>query len=536
MVIFASILQVLGGLALFLYGIQMLTRSMEKLAGNQIQVWLDRMTTTRIKAAAFGVAAAGILRSSGLVMVTMIGLINANLMTLEQAVGVMMGNEIGTTITAQIVAFDIKAFCFLFMAIGFIFIEFLPNGQWREWGEAILGFGILFLGMNLMSDALKVLAELQIVKIWLAAMGQNSLLGLFAGIITTGIIQSSSAVTGLVVAMGMSQIITLNGAIGILLGANIGSCVTGIIASARLSRGARQASVAQIVINIIGVLIFLPFVKPFAILVSHTSNDLPRQIANAHTIFNVATSAILFPFVPMIAGIARWISPEKVKKEEKLTAFIDERQYSMPPVALTEALRELTRIGEITASMLENSRLALINTDNDFIQKVLYEEGKVVDPLCKTLERFVNTLMQEDLSIIQQQRCFQLKNLLTDIERIGDLAENLAQVAFEKKEDNVEFSQQAMGELDQLFHQAHLTYSQALLALKNKDRKMAEKVCKMEIKFDELYWHARQGHIDRMSKGVCAAEADVMYTETLRHLERISDHADNIGVSVIRNN
>ncbi|MBN1314583.1 MAG: Na/Pi cotransporter family protein [Anaerolineales bacterium] len=534
MINFASILQVIGGLALFLYGVQMLASGMEKLAGNQIQKWLDRMTTKRIKAAAFGTAAAGILQSSSLLMVTMIGLINANLMTLEQAVGVMMGDEIGTTLTAQIVAFDVDAFCFLFMAIGFVCIEFLPHGQWREYGEVIFGFGILFLGMNLMSDGLGMLAELPIAEVWLAFMGQYTILGLLAGAVATAIVQSSSAVTGLVVAMGMSQIITLDGAVGLLLGANIGTCVTGFIASARLSRGARQASIAQIIINVVGVLLFLPFVKPFADLVSHTSSELPRQIANAHTIFNIATSVILFPFVPKIASAARWIAPEKEKQEVKLTAFIDERQYSMPPIALNEAMRELTRIGDLTATMLDNSRIALIDMDKDAIQKVLDQEREVVDPLCGTLERFVNRLMQENLSVRQQQRCFQLKNLLSDIERVGDLSENLAQVALEKFQDGVEFSPQAIGEIDHLFMHAHQTYTQALLALKSQDRTLADRVCSMEIEFDGLYWKARQGHIHRMNDGICAAEADVMYTETLRNLERISDHADNIGISVIR--
>ena len=233
------ILQVLGGMALFLFGVDKLSEGMEKLAGNQIQTWLDRMTNTPFKGAIFGAMATALIQSSSLLMVTMIGLINANLMTLEQAVGVMMGQEIGTTLTAQIVAFKVGDLCFLFIAFGFVLTEFIPKNGWRDYGEILLGFGVLFLGMNLMSDALKVVTQLPAVATWLALMGKNILAGILAGIVATAVVQSSSAITGLTVAMGISNTITLPAAISILLGANIGTCVTGFIASFRLSRASR---------------------------------------------------------------------------------------------------------------------------------------------------------------------------------------------------------------------------------------------------------------------------------------------------------
>jgi phosphate:Na+ symporter len=512
----------------------MLSDGMEKIAGNKIQEWLERMTTKRLKAALFGTSVTAIMQSSSLMMVTMIGLINANLMTLEQAIGMMMGDEIGTTITAQIVAFEVDNLAYLFVALGFIFIEFLPRGKWQDYGEVIMGFGILFLGMNLMSDSLKVLTTIPAVESWLVVMGQNVVAGLFAGTIATAIVQSSSAVTGLVIAMGISQAITLDGAVAILLGANIGTCATGFIASFRLSRAARQASIAQILINVIGVLIFLPFLSPFTELVRLTASELPRQIANAHTIFNVAVSAILFPFVNYIAWAARRLAPEEKEKEAKLTAYIDERQYGVPAVALTEAFKELIRLGEITAQMLEHSRLALVKGDVDAAQRVLEQEKGIVDPVTDVLEDFVNSLMRENLSTNQQRRCFQLKNLLTDVERIGDLAEDLAEAAQKKVDDEVEFSPEARQELDRLCQHAYDTYSLALRALQVSDRALAKRACRMEDKFDSLYMEARQKHIERLETGICQPEADVIFTETLRNLERISDHADNLGISVMR--
>jgi phosphate:Na+ symporter len=530
-----SFFQVLGGMALFLFGVRMLSAGMEKLAGNQLQEWLDRMTNRPIKGAFFGAVATALIQSSSLLMVTMIGLINANLMTLEQAVGVMMGQEIGTTLTAQIVAFKIGDLCFLFIALGFVLVDFVPHRDWREYGEIILGFGILFLGMSVMSGALKVLVEVPAAADWLVYMGQNLPAGVLAGAVATAVVQSSSAITGLVVAMGMSGAITLPGAIALLLGANVGTCVTGFIASLRLSRSARRASIAQIFINVIGVLLFLPFISPFTTLVSRTSSILPRQIANAHTIFNVVVSVVLFPFVRHVARAAELLVPKSAEEEKpKLTAYIDERLYRLPPVALTEALRELNRMGEVTAQMIECGRLALVEGDMDAAEWVLEQEDGFVDPLCVVLEGFVNTLMQGNLSVSQQRRCFQLKNLTTDIERVGDLTENLAQAAQKKVHRNVRFSPQATEELNRLCQHTHRTYVYALQALRDSDQPLARWACRLEDEFDKLYLEARQGHIDRLNAGICQPEADVLFIESLRNLERISDHADNLGISVMR--
>jgi phosphate:Na+ symporter len=530
------VLQVLGGMALFLFGVDKLSEGMEKLAGNRIQMWLDRMTNSPVKGAAFGTVATALIQSSSLLMVTMIGLINANLMTLEQAVGVMMGQEIGTTLTAQIVAFKLGDFCFLFIALGFVLIEFVHANGWRDYGEILLGFGVLFLGMNLMSGALRIVTQVPLVATWLALMGKNVLAGVLAGTIATAVVQSSSAITGLAVAMGISNAITLPAAIAILLGANIGTCVTGLIASFRLSRASRRASIAQILINVFGVLLFVPFVTPFAGLVSMTSAVLPRQIANAHTIFNIAVSALLFPFVRQIARLVERLVPEERKATQpKLTAYIDDRQFRIPQVALQEAFRELHRLGEVTAQMLETSRRAMLEQDVDAMQWVLDQESGFVDPVSRALDGFINGLLQQNLSARQQRLCLQVKHLVTDIERIGDLTENLAEAAQKRVEHQVDFSLQAIEDIDRLCLHAHRTYMCALDALRDRDRVLAKQACDLESAFDRMYLEARQGHIQRLAEGTCQPEADVVYVEWLRNLERISDHADNLGISVSRN-
>jgi phosphate:Na+ symporter len=529
-------LQVLGGLALFLYGISMLSAGMEKLTGDQIQKWLDRMTSRRITSALFGTVATALIHSSGLLMVTMIGLINANLMTVEQSIGVMLGQEIGTTLTAQIVAFNIGNFNMLFVVAGVIIFEFYKHKDWKKYGEISFGIGIVFLGMTLMSGALSKLVEVPWVGGVLATMGQYPLAGVLAGVVVTAIVQSSTAVTSITVAMGMSQVITLEGAVGIILGANIGSCVTGLIASLRLSPAARQASTAQILINAVGVALFLPFISQYSQLVKHTSADLPRQIANAHTFFNVIVSLLLFPFVKQIAWVARRLVPTRPRDEKiKLTAYIDEMQFSVPAVALNEASRELVRLGEGTVQMLEQSCLALINQDEALARKVMEQEDGFVDPVFKIVVDFVNKLLlQEDLTPAHKKRCFQLKNLLMDIERIGDMSEDIAQMALMRIQDHVTFSSAAVDELGQLWKQAQHTYIVALKAFETSDKVMAKEACDLESEFDRVYWQVRHRHIERLDGGVCNPEANVIFTEVLRLLERVSDHADNLGVSVMR--
>ncbi len=526
---------ILGGLALLLYGIRLLSTGMEKLTGDQIQRWLDRVTSNRLKSAGFGAFATAMIHSSGLLMVTMIGLINANLMSVHQAIGVMLGQEIGTTFTAQIVAFDIGKINLLFIVAGVVILEFVQDNDWKKYGEICLGIGLVFTAMGFMSSALKELMGIAWVANGLVTMGQYPLIGVLAGLIITSITQSSTAVTSMTVAMGMSQAITIEGAVGIILGANIGSCITGFIASLRLSRAARQASIAQISINIFGVILFLPIIHQFAGLISHTSASLARQVANAHSIFNIAVSAVLFPFVKQIAWLAKKLVPEKAECEKpKLTTYIDDMQLNVPAVALTEAAREMSKLAEVTARMVESSCQALIEKDKAAAESVIVQEQKFVDPVFKLLSDFVDRLLQGDLTKKQSQRCLQIKNLIMDIERVADLSEDMAQCALERIEKGIPFTSKGSEELRQASKQVLDVYKLSIIAFSSSDRELAREVCRKENEFDRLYWQIRQSHIERLEAGECHAQEDVIFTETMRALERISDHADNIGISIIR--
>ncbi|MGI6495113.1 MAG: Na/Pi cotransporter family protein [Kiritimatiellia bacterium] len=530
-----GLLQIAGGLALFMFGIRLLSSGMEKLAGENIQRWLGKVVDGRFRSAVFGTVATAFLQSSGLLMVTMIGLINANLMTVQQSIGIMLGQEIGTTVTAQIVVFDIGAFRLLLVIFGFAFLEYFDNRDWKKYGEIMMGLGLIFVGMTYMKNSLDDLLKIPYFKELLVTMGQRPLIGILAGIVVTAVTQSSTAVTSMAVAMGMNDAITLQGAIGIILGANIGSCITGLVASFGQSDTARQASIAQILINVFGVLLFMPFIGQYSNLVAATADNLPRQIANAHTIFNVAVSLVLMPFIRQIAIVSEWLTPKSRKEEKpKAAIYIDENQFSVPSVALREAARELVRVGHITAEMVLDAGRALIDLDPERIRHVISREEEQVDRIDKELTRFINQLMNRDLARAQQQRCFQIKSLLVDIERIGDMAEDIAGFAQERIDNNVPFTPAAVADLQMLCRHAHETYVLAIECFAESDAEKAQHVCQLESEFDRLYERTRQAHIRRLEAGGCQAQADVIFTEALRILERISDHADNLAVSVSR--
>jgi phosphate:Na+ symporter len=528
-----NLIEVLGGLALLLYGIELMSDGLEQLAGKQIQLWLERMTNRPFKAAIFGFGATVALQSSSLLMVTMIGLINARLFTLEQAVSVMMGQEIGTTLTGQLMSLDLGKYLLGLLVVGYVLYEFGGGRRWRGFGQAMLGVGILFLSMETMKSGIAPLAQQPAVKSWLIAMGATPFLGIVAGMLLTAVIQASSATVGLTIALGLSNAITLPAAISIILGANIGTCFTGLFASLRSCVSARRASMSQIIINLFGVALFVPFITPFANLLARTSGNLGRQIANAHSVFNIAVSLILFPFVPLIVRLSKAIIPGQDEAPNRLTHYLDDNLLQVPSIALTQAGKEVLRTAKMVGEMLQWSRSALLETDEAAIQKVLEREQKEIDPLTREVEAYVDRLLRSHLNDSERQRCIQLKHLITDIERVGDITENLAQAGQERLREAIPFSQQAIDELIRLYALVCQVWDAAIKAVETGSKTTAQAVKDDEAKIDIMEWELRESHKVRLEQGICTPKGDILLVETLRNLERVGDHADNLGDSVL---
>ncbi len=529
-----TVLTVLSGIALFLYGMHILSQGMEQVAGGKLQHWLERATDRRLKAAGFGALATAVLQSSSLLMVTMIGLVNGGLMTITQTIGMMLGQEIGTTLTGQIIAFDVGYIRYIAFVAGFGMMQFGKKRSLQRYGQVLMGFGLIFTGMETMSGALRPLADVPQISGVLASMGRAPLLGVLAGAILTALVQSSSATTALTIALGASGLVTLPGAIGIILGANIGTCITGFIVSLGASNAARRVSIAQILINVIGVALFLPFIVPYSGLLQDTSASLARQIANAHTIFNVSVSALLFPFVKQIERLTALIVPDHARPgKEHVTRFVSDELRGVPSIAIGAGFRELEYMGDTALGMLEKSRDALLGLDAAKAAEVIHLERDLLDPLCDAIETFVNGVIAEDIDEAERQQCFRIKNVNVDLERVGDHAENLAEAAQDRINHGVLFSDDAVADLDAAYQHVRTTLGHALTALHSGDRDLAEQVRLMEDEMDRINLATRERHMARIQKGHCDPEASLLFVESLRNLERISDHADNLADAVL---
>ncbi len=533
--LFYIILQVFAGLALFLFGIKMLSDGLKKITGSKLKKLLEKMTNNKFKGIFVGALSTALIQSSSLLIVTQIGLINAGLLTLEQAVGVILGMEIGTTITAQIVAFPIGNFFFFMIIVGFLLYMFPRFRKYQHIGMILLGFGILFLGMKTMSGGVKPIMEYPVIMDTLVRFGAMPILGVIAGAIFTGIIQSSSATTGLVIAMGMNNVITLPAAIALILGANIGTCVTGLIASIGSSLQAKRAAFVHLFVNSITVAIFLPFIQLFSAIVYMTSASLPRQIANAHTLFNTTLILLMLPFTKYIVSLIKKIVPgEEIKTEELGTKYLDERFLRAPFMALSQVGKEVNRIGKIALKMLDLSKQALLR-DDEKAAKEVFDTENIIDDLVYKTDRYLDRIPTNELSEAEFQKHIRLDHALTDIERTADLANNIAVSAMDKILKEKKFTKIGEEEMKTLFKKARLSYKTSIKALKKNDKELAAKVIKLEDSIDSLEKRFKRNHIRRLKAGICDVRSDVIFTDTLRNLERIGDHADNIANGVLTN-
>ena len=530
--IFYSFLQLLGGLSIFIYGVELLSDGLEKVAGNRLLTFLQKAAGNAISRLLFGTVSVGLLQSSSMLMVTMIGLINAGMLSLEQAIGIMLGSEIGTTITGQLVAFNLKSIDLVFLVTGFYLTFFNKNRKLRTIGQPLFGVGLVFLGMKMMTGASGTISQMPIIRNWLEILCANVLTGVLAGAILTAVIQSSSAMTGLVIAMGSANSITLAAAISLILGANIGTCITGWIASLKSSLNAKRASYAQILINVGGVLLFLPFVAPFAELVANTSSSLPRQIANAHTVFNVIVSLVMLPLVkPLSRLIRKTFRGTATEERKKKTKYIDEQFLQSPFVAVAIAKAEVLRMGWHAYQMLKDAEKSFLLGKPKHATDVLKKEPDI-DEIGRLVNHFMEEIPGDKLNSEERSLLEKLKHMVTDIERVGDHAVNLAEFAQQMDKKGIKITKFAHKELESLFSTVAENYSNALKAFKKNDLALKKQVIRNEDDVDKLEKKFMKNHIARLRKGLCQPEADPIFVETLQNLERISDHSYNIVLGI----
>lgn len=523
----SMVLGLLGGLGIFLIGMQQMAEGLQKAAGNRLRRILELFTGKPAMAVVTGALVTALVQSSSTTTVMTVGFVNAGLMTLRQAVGTIMGANIGTTITAQIVSFDIYQLTFPLIALGAGLSFFARRRIVRHLGSGALGFGLLLLGLSTMSEAVYPLRSYQPFLDALVYLGSNPLLGIVAGAVFTMVVQSSSATTGLVIAFAMQGLIDLPTGLVLTVGANIGTCITAALAAVGTNLAARRAAAAHFLFNLFGAVLFLIFREPFASLVSGTSSAVTRQIANAHTIFNLANTVILLPLVDPFVKVVRAILPGKEKDIVFRPQYLDPRM-SHSPGAVLAAEKETMRMAEVAITMVEDAVNAFIEGDLKPIANLPQRE-ELVNDLEKAITNYLTEQTQGNIDQTVSRKITDLMHVINDIERVADHAVNISELATERVEQGVPLSQEAVTEVGIMRDNVLLILREALAALTAGDAAKARELIARDEIIDEMERRYRQEHIRRLNEGICKTEAGILFLDLISNLERVADHANNIA-------
>lgn len=525
----------LGGLALFLYGMQMMSVNLEAAAGSRMKHILERLTANRFLGVCVGAGITAVIQSSSATTVMVVGFVNSGLMTLKQAVWIIMGANIGTTVTGQLIALDIGELAPLIAFIGVALILFVKRKNVQFAGGIIAGLGILFIGMGMMGDAMVPLQESE-AFVNLMTRFSNPFLGILAGAVFTAIIQSSSASVGILQALAVSGLIGLDSAVFVLFGQNIGTCITAALASIGASRDAKRATLIHLLFNVIGTAVFTTvcIIWPFAGLVESFTPDNPAaQIANIHTLFNIVTTLLLLPFGTQLARLAGRLLPDKpMGKAEEERWFEEllesEHVLGVSVIARKQLKEDIGQMLSLAAENVDNGFLAFRDRDEAELEKILEREEEI-DLLNAQLTRKISKVIQVEHSPAEVEALRHMFTIIGNIERIGDHAKNLAGYAKHMMDRKLELSEQALGELSEM----RKSCKGALRLLGNADYiasgYLEEEAALAEQDIDDKAALYRLNQMERMGKGTCHVETSILYSEILTDYERIGDHVLNIA-------
>jgi phosphate:Na+ symporter len=529
------IIQLMGGLGLFIYGMKLMGDGLENAAGEGLKTILEKVTSNRIMGVGIGAIVTAVIQSSSATTVMVVGFVNAGLMTLAQAAGVIMGANIGTTITAQLVAFKLDQVAPVFVFVGAALVMFAKAKKRKEIGNIILGFGILFTGMGAMSGAMKPLASSPMFTDVLLAIGDNWFIGIIAGAAITAILQSSSATTGILIALASTGLIDIGLALPIVFGCNIGTCITAMLASVGTNKTAHKAALLHLVFNIVGTIVFLPFIGLIAKFVQYVSpDDVSRQIANAHTVFNVANTALLLPFTNYIIKFINKAIPCEENIEKAGPKYIDDRVLETPVIAAGQVIKETIRMANKAKENVELSMKAFVDGDESLIEKV-YENEKIINILEESITEYLVKLAKCDLSDKEKGIVASTFHVIIDIERIGDHADNIADLTIEKINKNLKYSKDAIDELYEIYNSTLEALEIAIDSYVTRDITKAKSIIDVEDKIDAYQRTYREKHIQRLYDGKCNAFAGAVFLDLISSFERIGDHSTNITESVLEN-
>lgn len=530
-------LGIFGGLALFLYGMQMMSDGLEETAGSRMKKILEKLTANRFLGVLVGAGITAVIQSSSATTVMVVGFVNSGMMTLRQAVWIIMGANIGTTITGQLVALDVGAFAPVIAFIGVAMIVFFKSPKVHHIGKILAGFGVLFIGMDMMGGAMEPLRESE-AFISIMTKFSNPILGILAGALFTAIIQSSSASVGILQALAIAGVIDFPSAVFVLFGQNIGTCITAVIAAIGTSRSARRTTIIHLSFNIIGTAVFtiLCLVLPITDWVSVITPDAPAaQIANMHTIFNITTTILLIPFGNYLAKFAEKILPEPKKDETQVgtLAYLNEEfrrgstTLGFTAVQIDILAREVERMLVLAGENTERSYSAVIKAD-DSTKDLIDSTEEIIDSMNKEISQYISKVIVHSSNKDNAEVIEKYFLITGNAERIGDHALNISGYVNTIKNKSIHFSEQAIDELRQM---QEIT-KKAIDSVLKREGDMAEwlsDISAMEQQIDDMTVKYRESHLERMRQGLCSEEACVLYSELLTDFERIGDHVLNIA-------
>ena len=530
-----DILMLLGGLALFLYGMQMMSNGLETAAGNKMKQILEKLTSNRIKGVLVGAIITAVIQSSSATTVMVVGFVNTGLMTLNQAVWVIMGANIGTTITGQLIALDIGAIAPLIAFLGVACIMFVKNEKVRHISSIFAGLGVLFIGMDIMGDAMAPLQDSATFINFMTTF-KNPLMGIAIGAIFTALIQSSSASVGILQALASTGMIPLSSAVFILFGQNIGTCITAVLAAIGTRPNAKRTTIIHLMFNIIGTIIFtiISLTTPFVSIMEGITSDPVAQIANVHTTFNIITTLLLLPFGTYMAKLATKILPESPEETEQvqhlkyIVPFESNYPVGHATLVISQIQREVTRMIEKVKANVEASYNALLKGEGASLDEI-EETEEYIDYLNTEISRYIVRLMSVEMSEADTRRINNYYLALSNIERIGDHAMNIAEYTRNMKKWDISFSDDARTEIKKMKQVSMNILDVIDFTDATTPAAQLETISKYEFLMDDMEKKYRKRQIKRAKKGDCKAESGILFSELLTDFERIGDYALNIG-------
>jgi phosphate:Na+ symporter len=521
-----TLLALFGGLALLLYGLQLIGEGLQRVAGGHLRHLLTSLTRNRLAAVGSGALVTAIIQSSSATTLMLIGFVSAGLLTFRSSLGVILGADIGTTFTVQLLAFDIQHFALLFVGLGFAVSFFSRRGAMRSGGQVVLGFGLLFLGMKVMTDGLAPLAGNDLARQVLLALADNPFLGLLVGAALSAGMASSAATIGLLLSLARQDLLTLDGAIPVVLGANIGTCAAALAASLRSTADARRVALAHIAFKVLGVVLVFPFITPLDALVAHTAADTARQIANAHTLFNVAISALFLPFAPLAArAIGAMVSDDDRADNPYRTRYLDDRYLDQPALAIGQATREALRMGDVAQAMLRDAMVVLRSDNQELLEDVERRDDQL-DYLEREIKLFLSRLGRETMSPDLARKEIALISFIGNLENIGDIIDkNLMELARKKLYQGRRFSEAGEAELIDFHGLISKNLERAIAGFAANDRSLAQEVLDQRPIVRQRERELRESHLGRLRRGLAESlETSEIHLDVLTNLKRISSH------------